>query len=164
MSKEMVHQGQRVIFTLLVSVLCTFMHGSTCDAQIPKTRTESFQSSHRSSSLVRTKLRISWGGPKPLRWQGSVSTESGTILSVDALGLTSDTPGTIQISERQVRIHQLSPVVYSGMDIEIEGNADAFLTIELEPMGQSATKFSTRLSVASLLSGDQAMTLGSRIG
>lgn len=81
--------------------------------------------------MIRSTLRIAWGGPIERRWQGSISLTAGRVRLVNLLGMEADEARAVQPVQGRIEINHLTPRVYDGFDIEIEAPPGAQLTIQL---------------------------------
>lgn len=83
------------------------------------------------TEMIRSKLRIAWGGSTERRWQGSISLTSGKIRLINLLGMEADEARAVQPAQGRIEINHLSPRIYDGFDIQIEAPPTAQLTIQL---------------------------------
>ncbi|MCH2181997.1 MAG: hypothetical protein MK108_08335 [Mariniblastus sp.] len=109
---------------------------------------------------LKTKLRMSWGGAKPHRWQGSIRINEGWIRDIQPLGLSADTPGTIRLVKQHVAIQQHSAVVYSGFDCEVAGSPDTTIEIELTAIDQPDQQIVQTIRLNEVLANDKSIDVG----
>ena len=112
------------------------------------------------SNQSKTKLRMSWGGSKPHQWQGTIKVNKGWLRDIKSLGLSSDTPGTIRLVNRQIEIRQQSAVVYSGFDCEVAGSSDTTIDIELTAIDQPDHRIVETIQLTEVLASDKSLDLG----
>ena len=90
------------------------------------------------------KLRIVWGGQKPVSYVGSIELENGTLFGTQQLGidpndpsfLLSDSKGRLTFDDRQTR--------FGGCDIRVQAKSNSRLILQLQLADPDTSKIITR--------------------
>ena len=107
-----------------------------------------------SFDLDRYRLRIIWGGGQADVWQGNLVLEDGTFENVRVLGLEPDAGAGIEVSSNEVQIRTSRKSNYSGFDIDIVGDRNQKLMLDLQsvtPDGRLSGLQSQQIDLGSLL-------------
>lgn len=96
-------------------------------------RASSSQSVSEDLYPLKQQLRLSWGGGSERTWQVHFKIDSGQLGDFQLLGLAPDTPGSAEIAEGEFRLRQPTPGTYGGVDIEVAGQADSRVLLEIFP-------------------------------
>lgn len=81
---------------------------------------------------MRVQLRIAWGGPESRRWSGWIRMAQGEFQAIEPLGLTPDTPGTIQPFDGDLRVLQLTGARYWGVDATVDCEMESVIQVEMD--------------------------------
>ena len=84
---------------------------------------------------IRTRLRISWGGGVAKQWRGSITAQNASFGNPAVLGFERESSGGLLAEQQQIMIRQNAPSSFEGIDIDVQGNADSKITIELFEAG-----------------------------
>ena len=90
------------------------------------------------------KLRIVWGGQKPVSYVGSIELENGTLFGTQQLGidpndpsfLLSDSKGRLTFDDQQTR--------FGGCDIRVQAKSNSRLILQLQIADPDTSKIITR--------------------
>ncbi|PQO27228.1 family 10 glycosylhydrolase [Blastopirellula marina] len=110
--------------TLRCAVLCALMAALLAPSQVAA-QTEA------PTEMIRSTLRIAWGGTTERRWRGSISLTAGKIRLVNLLGMEADEARAVLPAQGRIEVDHLTPRIYDGFDIQIEAPPTAQLTIQL---------------------------------
>ena len=78
----------------------------------------------------RRSFRIVWGGDEPRTWNGRIQIRGGRFARFTPLGMLPDS-AAISDSPQEIRIRSLLAGQFNGCDLEIEGDAQATLLLQL---------------------------------
>jgi len=99
------------------------------------------------------RVRISWGGGSEQAWQVTARLEGGQLRDPQLLALTPETPGSAEISGDALRVIQPLATTYGGVDVTLDGPADARLVLEINPAGAPTKRVARTIAVQELKSG-----------
>ncbi|QDU95350.1 alpha-amylase family protein [Lignipirellula cremea] len=103
------------------------------------------------AETIDLRLRIAWGGGTNRQWRGEIRLSEGRLSAVSPLGMEADEPGSMQIEAGVVRIQQRSPRIYDGLDLQIDADRAAQLTLELTPVDNPQQVQRTTLTLEQLI-------------
>jgi hypothetical protein len=99
------------------------------------------------------RVRISWGGGSEQAWQVTARLEGGQLRDPQLLALTPETPGSAELSGNELRIIQPLAGTYGGVDVTLDGPADARLVLELHPTGAPTKRVERTIALKELKAG-----------
>ena len=100
-------------------------------------------------------FRVSWGGGQNQSWQGSITTNNGSVTNVAPLGLNESLADTARVIDaRTIRVAQKAATNYDGFDFDFTGDLDSKLTINLSANDDAQSQILETLTVRSLIEND----------
>lgn len=99
------------------------------------------------------RVRISWGGGSEQAWQVTARLEGGQLRDPQLLALTPETPGSAELFGNELRIVQPLAATYGGVDVTLDGPADARLVLEILPAGAPAKRVERAIVLKELKAG-----------
>ncbi|WP_197529221.1 hypothetical protein [Aeoliella mucimassa] len=83
------------------------------------------------------RLRIAWGGSKPIQWAARMSVNGGTLTDMSLLGREADTPGSLWIDAGTVLVAQPRARTFDGCDITVHSAMTGAIRLEFRAAGDS---------------------------
>ena len=106
---------------------------------------------------VRSRLRITWGGTMPQTWRGKIRVANGTLKNPSILGFMADSASAFSFSDQEVSIATRTESTFEGFDIDIVGNQNSKILIELNSPNEPAV--SKEYQLEQILDSEQVFTL-----
>ena len=105
--------------------------------------------------LAPYRFRVSWGGGQNQGWQGSLTTNTGTLSNIAPLGLNRNSSITALLTNaNNIAIEQRSPTSYDGFDFSISGPEETSIDIQLKATDGSGGQWQKSIPIAELLDAD----------
>ena len=101
------------------------------------------------------RLRIIWGGGAERQWSGNLSLSEGTFDGLRPLGVTTDTPGSMEASGDKVLIAERSARSFDGLDVDVFAPQSASLTIVIVPVDARDESKTIVVPLSELVSGSR---------
>lgn len=77
------------------------------------------------------RLRVEWGGGKPVQWRGRLSVSRGAAWQPQTLGIEADSAVELTLHEGRLDIEPRSPRTYDGFDVTVAAPLDAVVRFDL---------------------------------
>jgi hypothetical protein len=78
------------------------------------------------------RVRISWGGARPVQWQGRLWLDSGAVSDLKLLGLAPDRAGSIWLDDGQIRVRLLTAHATDTIEVSVDAAETAQLFVDLK--------------------------------
>jgi len=108
------------------------------------------------------RVRISWGGGQPRRWEASIALSEGTLSELVPLGIEADEPGSMWLSDGKLRVVQRSPRSYDALDVTLLDALHGQLTLIFTALDPPEEPIEISVAVAQLASQEHLQPLDDR--
>jgi hypothetical protein len=105
------------------------------------------------------RVRISWGGGQPRRWEAGIALSAGTLGEVVPLGIEADEPGSMWLADGKLRVLERSPRSYDALDVTLHDALQGELTLDFTPLDPPAEPIQIRVAVSQLVSQEHLQPL-----
>lgn len=125
----------------------------------PKPSTRLITEKPKGVSEQTIRLRISWGGGQPIKWQGVVTADQSTFSDLSVLGMSSDASASAVLVNGDLRIGHWTESNYGGTDVTMAVTPHSRVKFDLAGEGQSDLRSAGSVAVSELLQDSFAQQL-----
>lgn len=125
----------KITITIVSIVLLFGMESEPASGKLCQVIDSSFNGAAESDSLasdrLRHRLRVTWGGGEPRKWQGTIRFLDAEISNPVTLGFSRDSAAFAKYEKNQIAIRQTSVSAFEGMEFDVVAEPNCKIVVEL---------------------------------